>query len=63
MTKHCRSTLRYDNRAKNIKNKPKINEDPRDALLRQYQEEIAMLKQLLQGEGLSIPSGLTPGGK
>ena len=57
------STLRYANRAKNIKNKPKINEDPRDALLRQYQEEIAMLKQLLQGEGLSIPSGLTAAGK
>ena len=24
------STLRYANRAKNIKNKPKINEDPKD---------------------------------
>src|SRR5690554_5581359 len=35
------STLRYANRAKNIKNKPKINEDPKDALIRQYQEEIA----------------------
>ena len=30
-------TLRYANRAKNIKNKPKINEDPKDALLRQFQ--------------------------
>ncbi|CAM9829909.1 unnamed protein product [Discosporangium mesarthrocarpum] len=30
------STLRYANRAKNIKNKPKINEDPKDAMLRQY---------------------------
>ena len=29
------TTLRYANRAKNIKNKPKINEDPKDALLRQ----------------------------
>ena len=28
------NTLRYANRAKNIKNKPKINEDPKDALLR-----------------------------
>ena len=26
------STLRYANRAKNIKNKPKINEDPKDAM-------------------------------
>ena len=29
------TTLRYANGAKNIKNKPKINEDPKDALLRQ----------------------------
>ena len=27
-------TLKYANRAKNIKNKPKINEDSKDALLR-----------------------------
>lgn len=32
---------RYANRAKAIKNKPKINEDPKDALLREFQEEIA----------------------
>jgi hypothetical protein len=38
------STLRYANRAKNIKNKPKINEDPKDAMLREFQEEIARLK-------------------
>lgn len=38
------TTLRYANRAKNIKNKPKINEDPKDALLREYQEEIKRLK-------------------
>lgn len=42
------STLRYANRAKNIKNKPKINEDPKDALLREYQEEIERLKGLVQ---------------
>ena len=30
------STLRYANRAKNIKNKPKINEDPKDAMLREF---------------------------
>ncbi|OON15219.1 kinesin motor domain protein, partial [Opisthorchis viverrini] len=42
------STLRYANRAKNIQNKPKINEDPKDALLRQYQDEIARLRQLLE---------------
>lgn len=38
---------RYANRAKNIKNKPKINEDPKDALLREYQEEIERLKAML----------------
>lgn len=31
------STLRYANRAKNIQNKPKINEDPKDAMLREFQ--------------------------
>ncbi|XP_052823779.1 kinesin-like protein KIF17 [Octopus bimaculoides] len=44
------STLRYANRAKNIKNKPKINEDPKDVLLREYQEEITKLKALLMGQ-------------
>ena len=39
---------RYANRAKNIKNKPKINEDPKDALLREYQEEIMRLKSSLE---------------
>ncbi|KAL5007549.1 hypothetical protein ScPMuIL_016355 [Solemya velum] len=45
------STLRYANRAKNIKNKPKINEDPKDALLREFQEEIARLKSHLSTRG------------
>ena len=45
------STLRYANRAKNIKNKPKINEDPKDAMLREYQDEITKLKQLLEQKG------------
>lgn len=42
------TTLRYANRAKNIKNKPRVNEDPKDALLREFQEEIARLKEQLQ---------------
>lgn len=46
------STLRYANRAKNIKNKPKINEDPKDALLRQYQEEIQRLKGVIASGGM-----------
>eukprot|EP00978_Attheya_sp_CCMP212_P000924 scaffold1975_cov54-Attheya_sp.AAC.1 len=41
------STLRYACRAKNIKNKPIVNEDPKDAKLREYQEEIAKLKTQL----------------
>lgn len=47
------STLRYANRAKNIKNKARINEDPKDALLRQFQKEIEELKKKLQ-EGNDI---------
>ena len=41
------TTLRYANRAKNIKNKPRVNEDPKDALLREFQSEIERLKQQL----------------
>lgn len=41
------STLRYASRAKSIKNKPRINEDPKDALLRQYEDEIKQLKAAL----------------
>ena len=43
------STLRYSNRAKNIRNKPRINENKRDELLREYEEEIMALRaQLMQ---------------
>uniref|UniRef100_A0A1B6FBV9 Kinesin-like protein n=1 Tax=Cuerna arida TaxID=1464854 RepID=A0A1B6FBV9_9HEMI len=38
------NTLRYASRAKNIKNKPRINEDPVDTLIRKYQDEISRLK-------------------
>lgn len=34
------SSLRYASRAKMIKNQPKVNEDPKDALLRQQADEI-----------------------
>lgn len=40
--------MRYANRAKNIKNKARINEDPKDALLRQFQKEIEELKKKLE---------------
>ncbi|KAK7922875.1 hypothetical protein WMY93_009777 [Mugilogobius chulae] len=52
------STLRYANRAKNIKNKARINEDPKDALIRQFQKEIEELKKKLEeGEEISGSEG------
>lgn len=51
------STLRYANRAKSIQNKPKINEDPKDALLREYQEEIAKLRTLLDKTSMLDKTG------
>ncbi|KAL5288869.1 KIF3C family protein [Megaselia abdita] len=41
------TTLRYASRAKKIQNKPIKNEDPQDAKLKEYQEEIQRLKNLL----------------
>lgn len=43
------STLRYAHRAKSIENSPRVNEDPKDAMLRQYQNEIEQLRRLLAG--------------
>jgi kinesin family protein 3/17 len=37
----------HAHRAKNITNKPRINEDPKDAMLREFQEEIMRLKAAL----------------
>ena len=50
------NTLRYASRAKNIQNKPRINEDPKDALLREYQDEISKLREQLN----ALNSGSTP---
>lgn len=41
------STLRYANRAKNIINKPTINEDPNVKLIRELRDEISKLKSLM----------------
>jgi hypothetical protein len=41
------STLKYAYGAKSIKNKPKINEDPKDAAIRQFTDEIEFLKAQL----------------
>lgn len=43
-------TLRYANRAKSIQNRPRINEDPKDPLLREYHEEIKQLCALISGQ-------------
>jgi kinesin family protein 3/17 len=50
------STLRYAARAKAIKNKPRVNEDPKDALLKEYEDEIKKLKEMLSrmAEGKSV---------
>ncbi|XP_029043880.1 kinesin-like protein Klp98A isoform X2 [Osmia bicornis bicornis] len=47
------STLRYANRAKNIINKPTINEDPNVKLIRELREEIQKLKSLI-GKDMSV---------
>merc|ERR1719359_2433817 len=57
------STLRYAYRAKSIKNKPRINEDPKDAMIREYQEEIMKLKAELNTSGYDadgVPCGPLP---
>ncbi|GAB1601251.1 kinesin-like protein KIF16B isoform X1 [Argonauta hians] len=43
------STLRYANRAKNIINRPTINEDPNVRLIRELRAEIARLRAMLGG--------------
>lgn len=57
-------TLRYASRAKNIQNKPKVNEDPKDALLKAYADEIQRLKDLLNQQGginINMPQNLKEG--
>jgi hypothetical protein len=41
------NTLKYADRAKQIKNAPKINESPQDKLIRELREENAKLKAQL----------------
>lgn len=56
------STLRYASAAKMIKNDPKINEDPKDARIREYQEELKRLKEELQAQ-LMGHTGMIGAGK
>ena len=51
------STLRYAKRAKDIKNKPKINEDPKDTMIKRYHDEIQQLKRIIAKE-IPVPSQL-----
>ena len=46
------STLRYANRAKNIINKPTVNEDPNVKLIRELRAEIERLRTSLTTDGL-----------
>ncbi|CAG7824190.1 unnamed protein product [Allacma fusca] len=59
------NTLRYAHRAKSIKNHASINEDPKDALLRQFETEIEKLRRQLEEQGTdgdpADPDSLTPG--
>ena len=50
------TTLRYASRAKSIKNQPRVNMDPKDALLKQYEEEIQKLRAIIEqsNKGQSI---------
>lgn len=51
------STLRYAKRAKDIKNKPKINEDPKDTIIKRYHDEIQQLKRIIAKE-IPVPRQL-----
>ncbi|KAL0486906.1 kinesin-like protein [Acrasis kona] len=55
------STLRYASRAKKIQNKPIVNEDPKDALLKKYLDTITQLENRLKGIGIddAINGGVT----
>ena len=57
------TTLRYANRAKNITNKPRVNEDPKDAMLREFQEEISRLKAQLANNNPKEKRKKSAGGK
>jgi hypothetical protein len=56
-------TLRYASRAKNIENKPRINEDPKDAMIREFHDEIGRLRAELEkfgGAPMSNAGGSQP---
>jgi len=52
-------TLRYADRAKQIKNKAAVNESPTDKLIRELREENAKMKAMLGGAGGGVAMGDT----
>ncbi|XP_034029143.1 kinesin-like protein KIF1B isoform X4 [Thalassophryne amazonica] len=56
------STLRYADRAKNIKCNAVINEDPNNKLVRELKDEVARLKELLRAQGLGDILDIEPMG-
>ncbi|OAF69255.1 hypothetical protein A3Q56_02996 [Intoshia linei] len=46
------STLRYANRAKSIKNKAVVNENPMEKIIRELKEENDRLKAMMSGKGI-----------
>ncbi|KAL0216221.1 hypothetical protein P9112_008405 [Eukaryota sp. TZLM1-RC] len=56
------ATLRYANSAKSIKNKPIVNEDPKDSKIRDLQEELERLREQLKAQksGVSVPVDKSP---
>lgn len=60
------STLRYASRAKHIENKPRVNEDPKDTMIREFQDEISRLKAELEafsGGKIRLDGGPTGNGQ
>ncbi|XP_051847694.1 kinesin-like protein KIF1A isoform X17 [Antechinus flavipes] len=58
------STLRYADRAKQIRCNAVINEDPNNKLIRELKDEVARLRDLLYAQGLGdiIDTSTVPGG-
>jgi kinesin family protein 3/17 len=52
-------TLRYANRTKMIMNKPIVNEDPKDALISEYMNQIQKLKEMIDKGGIAQNSETT----
>lgn len=48
---------RYADRAKKIKNKAVVNENPMDKLIRELREENEKLKKMFEGGGLTMDLG------